>query len=64
MERKRFVLFPATDGPAGALFRAKLPECESRGEDGLGGGGGGETVTGFDCTIFPGASSPFVTVGH
>lgn len=40
MERKRFVLFPATDVTAGELFRAESPECESRGRAGLVGGSG------------------------
>lgn len=52
---KKFVLFPATDLTAGELFRAELSECKSKEKL-------GETITGFDCTKYPGAPSSFVTV--
>lgn len=39
MEGKSFVLFPATDLTASELFRARLSECESKREAGMGGDG-------------------------
>lgn len=60
LEGKRLILFLATDLTAGELFRTELSECESRREAGMGAGWVGETITGLDCTIYPGAPSSFM----